>query len=72
MNSFAPRASDVDVLFAYEEIDLFFVCKTKQRRWASGTIKQLEFDGSITSMSSHVQTGEKLQSASMGIAFLSK
>ena len=30
VNSFAPRASDVDALFAHEHIDILFVCETKQ------------------------------------------
>ena len=72
VNSFAPRASDVDALFAHEEIDLLFVCETKQQRWASGTVKQLEFGGNVMSMTAHAKTSGKRQGHSMGIAFLTK
>lgn len=72
VNRIAPRASNVDVVFAQEEVDLLFVCETKQRRWAGVIIEHIEFKCSITSMPAHVQTSGKRQSSSMGIAFLSK
>ena len=72
VNSFAPRASDVDALFAHEEIDILFACETKQQRWKSGAVKRLHFDGSIISMTAHEKSSGKRRGVSMGIAFLSK
>ena len=72
VNSFAPRAADVDALFAQEKIDLLFVCETKQQRWASGTVKQLDFDGNVISMTAFAKSSNKRQGQSMGIAFLTK
>lgn len=72
LKSFAPSASDVDVLFAHEEIDLIFLCEAKQRRPARVTVKQLDFDGYVTYMTSHVQKSGNRQSISTSIAFFSK
>lgn len=69
--SYVPRAADVDALFAHEEIDGIFVCEAKQQRWDSGTVKQLDFDGTVISMESHNRTSVKSQVQSMGILFLS-
>ena len=49
-----------------------FVCETKQQRWASGTVKQLDFDGNVISMTAHAKKSGKRQGHSMGIAFLTK
>ena len=72
VNSFAPRASDVDALFAHEHIDILFVCETKQQRWESGSVKPLHFDGNVKAMTAHAKKGGKRMGISMGIAFLSK
>ena len=50
VNSYTPRAPYVEALFAHEEIDVLFVCETKQQRWPSGAVKPLVFDGSIIAM----------------------
>ena len=50
VNSFAPRAMDVDTLFKHEDIDILFACETKKQQWASGAMQQLDFEGSIISM----------------------
>jgi len=72
VNSFAPRAADVDALFAHEDIDILFVCETKQQRWSSGSVKPLDFDGNVISMMAKAKSSGKRQGMSMGIAFLSK
>ena len=72
VNSYTPRAPYVEALFAHEQIDVLFVCETKQQRWPSGSVKPLEFDGSIIAMSAHAKTRGRRQGISMGIAFLSK
>ena len=72
VNSFSPRAADVDALFAREQIDILFACETKQQRWLSGSVKPLNFDGSVISMTAHAKSRGTRQGASMGIAFLSK
>ena len=56
VNSYTPRAPYVEALFAHEQIDVLFVCETKQQRWPSGSVKPLEFDGSIIAMSAHAPT----------------
>lgn len=53
MDSFAPRVSDFDALFANEDIDVLFACETKWKLWESGTFKQLKFDGSVIFMVTH-------------------
>ena len=47
VNSFAPRASNVDVLFAHEHMDILSVCETKRQRWASDSVKPLHFEGNV-------------------------
>ena len=42
MNSYTPRAPYVEALFAHEEIDVLFVCETKQQRRPSGSVKPLD------------------------------
>ena len=56
VNSFAPRASDVDALFPHEHIDILFVCETKQQRWESGSSRPLDFDGNIIPMSAFAKS----------------
>ena len=72
VNSFAPRASDVDALFAHEHIDILFVCETKQQRWESGSVKPLHFEGNVIAMTAHTKKSGRRMGISMGIAFLSK
>ena len=72
VNSFAPRASDVDALFAHEHIYILFVCETKQQRRESGSVKPLHFDGNVIAMTAHAKKSGKRQGISMGIAFLGK
>ena len=72
MKSFAPRATDVDALFAHENIDVLFVCETKKQRWESGSVKPLHFDGSVISMTPQTKRRNKRDGISMGIAFLYK
>ena len=72
VNNYTPRAPNVEALFAHEEIDVLFVCETKQQRWPSGSVKPLDFDGSIIAMSAHAKTRGRRQGISMGIAFISK
>ena len=71
-NSYTPRAPYVEALFVHEEIDVLFVYETKQQRWPSGSVKPLDFDGSIIAMSAHAKTRGRRQGIRMGIAFLSK
>ena len=70
VKSYTPRSPYVEALFAHEEIYVLFVCETKQQRWPSGSVKPLEFDGSIIAMTAHAKTRGRRKGISMGFAFI--
>lgn len=49
----AMRAVNVESFIAHEELDVLFACETLQRRWKSGIIPPLKFEGSTISMPDH-------------------
>lgn len=70
MNRFAMRAEVVKSFITHEKMDVLFVFEKLQRRWKSGIILPLKFEGSIISMPDHKP--RKCGKPSIGIVFLSK